>query len=197
MIFNMGNSGVNLGGTSATTDDIRKGKTAGIKSGLVEGTMEEFIGGTFTPGTSDQVISGGKYLADNIIIKGDSDLTANNIRKGVDIFGVLGAMVQGATGIDYGVVTYSSMGSTADFSHNLGVIPSNVFLIPISLSVTDSNLREYAFFNTTRLTMRYSSSSISTNIGSGVGVVTKTTTNVKFNLFYGLAPGTYYWFAIA
>lgn len=46
---------------------------------------------TYTPGTSDQTIASGVYLSGTQTIKGDADLIAGNIKKGVDIFGVIGS----------------------------------------------------------------------------------------------------------
>ena len=46
---------------------------------------------TYTPGTSDQNIASGQYLNGTQTIKGDSNLTAGNIRNGVKIFNVTGS----------------------------------------------------------------------------------------------------------
>ena len=46
---------------------------------------------TITPGTSDQKIASGKYLTGDQTIKGDANLIAGNIKKGVSIFGVAGS----------------------------------------------------------------------------------------------------------
>lgn len=43
---------------------------------------------TYTPGTSDQNIASGQYLNGTQTIKGDSNLTAANIKSGVKIFNV-------------------------------------------------------------------------------------------------------------
>jgi hypothetical protein len=45
---------------------------------------------TYTPTTSNQTISSGRYLTGKQTIKGDSNLVASNIKKGVSIFGVSG-----------------------------------------------------------------------------------------------------------
>ena len=45
---------------------------------------------TITPTTTDQTIASGKYLTGTQTIKGDPDLVAANIAKGVTIFGVTG-----------------------------------------------------------------------------------------------------------
>lgn len=46
---------------------------------------------TYTPGTSDQSIASGQYLNGTQTIKGDSNLTAANIKNGVKIFNVTGS----------------------------------------------------------------------------------------------------------
>lgn len=52
---------------------------------------------TYTPGTSDQSIASGQYLNGTQTIKGDSNLTAGNIRSGVSIFGVTGTYAGGGS----------------------------------------------------------------------------------------------------
>lgn len=52
---------------------------------------------TYTPGTSDQSIASGQYLNGTQTIKGDSNLTAANIKSGVSIFGVTGTYTGGGS----------------------------------------------------------------------------------------------------
>lgn len=52
---------------------------------------------TYTPGTSDQSIASGQYLNGTQTIKGDSNLTAGNIRSGVKIFNVTGSYAGGGS----------------------------------------------------------------------------------------------------
>ena len=53
---------------------------------------------TYTPGTSDQSIASGQYLNGTQTIKGDSNLTAGNIKSGVSIFGVSGTYAGSSSG---------------------------------------------------------------------------------------------------
>lgn len=53
---------------------------------------------TYTPGTSDQSIASGQYLNGTQTIKGDSNLTAGNIKSGVSIFGVTGSYAGSSSG---------------------------------------------------------------------------------------------------
>ena len=55
---------------------------------IVTGTMPTKGAQTYTPGTSNQTISSGRYLTGNQTIQGDSELVPGNIRSGVNIFGV-------------------------------------------------------------------------------------------------------------
>lgn len=52
---------------------------------------------TYTPGTSDQSIASGQYLNGTQTIKGDSNLTAGNIKNGVRIFNVTGTYAGGGS----------------------------------------------------------------------------------------------------
>lgn len=52
---------------------------------------------TYTSGTSDQNIASGQYLNGTQTIKGDSNLTAANIKSGVSIFGVTGTYAGGGS----------------------------------------------------------------------------------------------------
>lgn len=51
---------------------------------------------TYTPSTEEQTIPSGTYLSGKQTIKGDSDLTAGNIKSGVSIFGVGGTFTSDA-----------------------------------------------------------------------------------------------------
>lgn len=53
---------------------------------------------TYTPGTSDQSIASGQYLNGTQTIKGDSNLTATNIKSGVKIFNVTGRYAGSSSG---------------------------------------------------------------------------------------------------
>ena len=57
---------------------------------------------TYTPGTSDQSIASGQYLNGTQTIKGDSNLTAANIKSGVSIFGVTGNYAGSSSGSSSG-----------------------------------------------------------------------------------------------
>jgi hypothetical protein len=52
---------------------------------------------TITPGTTNQTIASGTYLTGTQTISGDADLTAANIKQGVQIFNVTGSYTSDAT----------------------------------------------------------------------------------------------------
>lgn len=58
--------------------------------GKVSQSLSTLDARTYTPGRSDQVIEANRWLKGEQIIKGDADLIAANIKKGVSIFGITG-----------------------------------------------------------------------------------------------------------
>ena len=69
--------------------------SAGTKSSTKQMTT---VGATtYTPTTSNQTIASGTYLTGAQTISGDEDLIAENIKSGVDIFGVEGTFTSDAT----------------------------------------------------------------------------------------------------
>lgn len=75
--------------------------TAGTKKATKQLTVQ--AAQTITPGTADQTISSGRYLTGTQTIKGDSNLVADNIKAGVNIFGVAGTFEGGGGGGGGGV----------------------------------------------------------------------------------------------
>lgn len=58
--------------------------------GKVTGTIKRLTAQTITPGTEDQNIDAGVYLSGKQTIKGDANLLAENIKEGVELFGITG-----------------------------------------------------------------------------------------------------------
>jgi hypothetical protein len=109
----------------AQPSDVRAGKTFSNADGNdkvgalpVRSTTAQ----TITPGTSNQVLQAGIYDGD-ITILGDADLVASNIRSGVNIFGVVGTVVEGKRWAS-GTVTFAD-GQTAAVS-GLSFRPSTI-----------------------------------------------------------------------
>lgn len=74
---------------TATADQEEGYVPAGSKSATKQLTAQ--AAQTITPGMSDKTIASGRYLTGTQTIKGDSNLTASNIKSGVSIFGVNGS----------------------------------------------------------------------------------------------------------
>ncbi len=72
--------------------------TAGTKTATKQMTVQ--AAKTWTPGTSNQTLASGRYLTGAQTIKGDANLKAANIVKGVSIFGVTGTAETGGGGSD-------------------------------------------------------------------------------------------------
>ena len=88
-----GLSGTYKGLGNAAATDVRKGKTfSTVSLSNATGTMPEQGGSTTTPGTTNKtIVSANRYVTGNIVVAGNSNLTAGNIKKGVNIFGVTGS----------------------------------------------------------------------------------------------------------
>lgn len=61
-----------------------------ILHGRVQGTIPKRAAATITPGAASQTIGAGQYLAGAQTIAGDPNLTPENIKAGVTLFGVTG-----------------------------------------------------------------------------------------------------------
>lgn len=93
-----GGTGTDTSDATASASDILSGKTAYVNGEKVTGTISSKSAATYTPGTSNQTIASGQYLSGTQTIEGDANLIADNIKKGVSIFGVTGTLESGGTG---------------------------------------------------------------------------------------------------
>ncbi|MBQ1878085.1 MAG: hypothetical protein II161_04630 [Erysipelotrichaceae bacterium] len=76
---------------TATANDILQGYSAYVNGQKVSGKIPTFpLSAYYIPSTEDIVIPKGYYVADDIIVQGDYNLAAKNIRKGITIFKVKG-----------------------------------------------------------------------------------------------------------
>ena len=64
---------------------------------------------TYTPGTSNQTIAASTYLTGVQTIKGDSNLTSENIKDGVSIFGITGTHKGGIEGVEFDEENYEAL----------------------------------------------------------------------------------------
>ena len=89
---------------TAAAGDMLANKTAIVAGKVVVGTIPSKAAATITPGTSNQTIAAGQYLAGDQTVKGDANLVAANIAKGKSIFGVTGTYDPSAS---FGIKTIS------------------------------------------------------------------------------------------
>lgn len=104
-----GNVVLDLTGDGVTSPDVRAGISFHDKSGAQKvGSMPEQGAQTITPSLSPQTIAGGKYLTGEQTISAitaallaqlDSDFTAENIAKDVNLFGLIGTHEGGAADV--------------------------------------------------------------------------------------------------
>ena len=114
-----GGGGVDLSLATATSGQILQGYTAYTEDGLISGAIPNYNGGTsVTPKNGSITLpTAGKFCPTNIVVKGDVDLKAENIKKGVELFGVTGTLatevktrVLTLTGDEYGEFSLSALG---------------------------------------------------------------------------------------
>ena len=85
--------GVDSFPATAKPSDIASNKTAYIRGEKITGTMSVSNGGSVNPTTSDKIfITPNTKLEGNYVVKGSDRLIANNIKKGVSIFGITGTL---------------------------------------------------------------------------------------------------------
>jgi len=103
-----------------------------VKSGTHEANKQLDVqaGKTVTPSTSDQMaVDKGKYTTGDVTVKGDPDLVPENIKKGVEIFGVVGTAEKGIK-IEMGSFIPESDVTMVTVQHNLGAEPSVALVYP-------------------------------------------------------------------
>lgn len=81
----------------ATAGKMLSGIVGYTNNGRVTGSIQSQAAQTITPSTTDQTISSGKYLSGKQTIKGDANLLAENIKEGVELFGITGTYTGGDT----------------------------------------------------------------------------------------------------
>lgn len=109
-------TGTDTSDATAAAADILSPKTAYTASGKVTGRIPSLAAQTITPGTSAKSIASGQYLAGPQTVVGEPNLTSSNIKKGVSIFGVVGAVESSfkatlTVTVDVGAVVTATKGS--------------------------------------------------------------------------------------
>ena len=87
--------GVDTSDATATAAQILLGKTAYVNGVKITGTIPSQAAQNITPGNRNKTISAGRYLSGNQTIVGSANLVAENIKSGVNIFGVVGTLTPG------------------------------------------------------------------------------------------------------
>lgn len=76
---------------NATAAYISSGKTAWVNGSKITGALATQGGSTTTPGTANKtIVTASKHVTGNIVVAGNGNLVAANIKKGISIFGVTG-----------------------------------------------------------------------------------------------------------
>ena len=132
--------GIDVSLTSALPEHVAKGQWFYTADGeLCEGTVETmtFQDMAVVPTTTRQVFqTTGKILTSDVVVEGDANLNANNIKKGVSIFGVEGVfgpydgttLIQSVVprGFHYYDATGELVEGTASMLEGLTVTPSEM-----------------------------------------------------------------------
>lgn len=154
-------SGSTAGATLSNSSDLRAGLVAYGRYGQVTGTMQDLPSTIYTPGTTNQTITAGKYIAGIQTILGDSNLVAGNIKSGVTIFGVTGSYAGGTASLQTKSVTPTKLSQTitADSGYD-GLSSVTVAAIPGEyITTSDANAtaahiltNKTAYVNGTKIT---------------------------------------------
>ena len=78
--------------TLDTGNKMLSGASAYANGTKYSGSIQTLAAATYTPTTSDITIAAGKYIGGAQTISGDANLVSGNIKSGVSIFGVSGAL---------------------------------------------------------------------------------------------------------
>lgn len=124
-----GGGGVTSDELTAKASDVLQGKTymgadTGDEAGA--GGIPIYSGRTITPGIANQIIAAGQYLGGDVTVAGSSNLTAANIKSGVNLFGVVGSCHE----LRYISKTFTSSGDRKQF-YNTGSAAGSYYYLTI------------------------------------------------------------------
>lgn len=78
-------------GATATAAHILSGQTAWVNGSKITGNITSMGGQTVNPGAAQQTVAtSGKYLTGNVAVNAVSNLSSGNIKKGINVGGVVG-----------------------------------------------------------------------------------------------------------
>lgn len=118
---------------------------------------------TVNPGASDvvRIAEDGKGFS-KVTVPGDTDLIPVNIREGIDIFGILGALKEGIGISDFGCTEYAIDEFTptqnqvvGTVAHSLGKIPEVVIVAALDEITAHQHLIRVASFRSTGQSDQY------------------------------------------
>ena len=122
--------------TAADLNNIEEGTSANASAiEKIEQSLTTYVGAdvprkaaeTITPGTANKTIAANQYLTGAQTIKGDGNLSAGNIKKGVSIFGVSGTLEAGSSGETVKTGSFTGAGTEAVIETGLSSI--SMFLV--------------------------------------------------------------------
>lgn len=171
-----GTGGIDTSDATLTSgSQMLSGYTAYSNDVKYTGTIASMSGQTITPSTSSQTVStSGKYMTGNVLVKGDSNLTAGNIVSGVSIFGVSGTAASGGTDTSDATLTsgsqmlsgYTAYSNGTKYTGSISSM-SRTTVTPSASSQTVSTSGKYMTGN---VIVSGDSNLVSSNIISGVSI---------------------------
>ena len=127
---------------SVTSTEMLEGSTGYAKGKLVTGSIKKKGSTTYTPGVNNQVISKGQYLNEDQVILGDNNLKSENIKSGVEIFGISGSIK------DYSGKTLEATTITSDETYTYLNIPDGIYNEESKVKVRNSSLDKWSLIGT-------------------------------------------------
>lgn len=121
---------------TATASDVLQGKTIGTEDGLVEGTMVDrgTVNQTLTQQGQQYIIPSGKHSGSGKVTASFSNLSADNVRSGVNIGGIVGTYL--GNGKRFATGSKSSSNSKLTVSQSFGFVPSIIIAKNTSTNAT-------------------------------------------------------------
>lgn len=145
-------------------------------------------GSTTTPGTANKtVVAANRYVNGNVIVAGNGNLTAGNIKKGVNIFGVTGTWegwVATATDLYKNGVnsaSFAAIGTHTIFESNSIICDSTRYSLYIRAAKT-YNLSAYSKINIEYMVLGVEESYLKIKIMNGTSVIASTTISPQINV---------------
>ena len=162
------------GKVNAVAFDASKVLTGTTIAGTA-GTMINKVGSAtvITPGTADQAITQGYYggdIGDGKVL-GDTDLTADNVKSGVNIFGVVGTFT-GVKSIQQGTISITGTNPTATATIS-SITPANSVVLLLGLNNNDGG----AYFASGHVKLEITNS---TTITATRNYIASSTTNIGY-----------------